>query len=99
MLRTARFVLPAVSVFLLAVCVGTARAAHRPAIANPLPAREVCLAVGSVSGTANECSDEAIQDAFDALESTCERPHRSNFYLVCNSDGGVSVLWIACDIW
>ena len=47
----------------------------------------------------NECSDEAIDEAFESLKQTCKRPHRSNFYLVCDSDGNTSVLWIVCDIW
>ena len=98
MLRTARFVLPAVSVFSLAMCVGTARAADLASIANTLPIREVCLPLGSADGTANGCSDDAIQAGFDAL-GECERPHRSNFYLECNSDGNVSVLVVICNIW
>lgn len=98
MLRTARFVLPAVSVFLLAMCVGTAKAADLTSMANPLPVPEACLPVGSAEGVANECSDDAIQAGFDAL-GECERPHRSNFYLECNSDGNVSVLVVICDIW
>lgn len=98
MLRTARFVLPAVSVFLLAICVGTTRAAEPTPTGGALPAWSVCSTIEAVSEAANECSDEAIQEAFDALGG-CERPHRSNFYLSCNEDGGISILIVICDVW
>ena len=53
----------------------------------------------SANGAANQCSDESIQAGFDALNAACERPHRSNFYLTCNSDGDVASIDIECDIW
>ncbi len=65
MLRTVRFVLPAVSVFLSAMCVGTARAADLTSIASPLPVSGVCLPMESANGAANQCSDDAIQAGFD----------------------------------
>ena len=100
MLRTARFVLPAVSVFLLAMCVGTVRAAElTPTTGGLLPAWAVCPTVEAFTGKAGECSDDAINAAFAALKAACDRPHRSNFELTCDSEGGVASLEIDCDIW
>ncbi len=53
----------------------------------------------SPNGAANQCSGEAIDSAFKSLVDTCERPHKSNFHLVCNADGSTKALLIICDIW